>query len=105
MTPLSPPEITAALEDLPHWTHREGALQRELRFQSFREAMSFLLRAAFVAEAHQHHPEWSIVHDRVSIRLTTHDAGDRVTARDVKLARAFGNLARPAPSHLAAAVD
>jgi 4a-hydroxytetrahydrobiopterin dehydratase len=92
MTPLAPEQIAPSLPF--GWVHRDDALHREFRFGSFRDAISFMLRAAFVAEAHQHHPEWTNVYDRVSVRLTTHDAGNRVTDRDVRLARAFDTLAR-----------
>ena len=54
---------------------------------SFREAMSFMVRAAFEAEALNHHPEWTNVYDRVVVRLNTHDAGGKVTAKDVELAK------------------
>jgi 4a-hydroxytetrahydrobiopterin dehydratase len=102
MTPLAPNQIAPAVPS--GWTHRADALHREFRFDSFRDAMSFMLRAAFVAEAHRHHPEWSNVYDCVTIRLTTHDAGNRVTERDVKLARAFDAIARSfrAPGPVAA---
>lgn len=92
MTPLAPDQIASALTS--GWVHRDDALHREFRFGSFRDAMGFMPRAAFVAEEHRHHPEWTNVYDRVTIRLTTHDAGNRVTDRDVKLARAFDTLAR-----------
>jgi len=52
-----------------------------------------MTRIALHAEKHDHHPEWSNVYNRVSIRLTTHDAGG-VTTKDLALARvadaAFG---------------
>ena len=46
-----------------------------------------MVRAAFEAEGMDHHPEWTNVYNRVEIRLLTHDAQDKVTARDVELAR------------------
>ena len=45
-----------------------------------------MVRAAFEAEAMNHHPEWTNVYNRVTVRLNTHDAGGKVTARDVELA-------------------
>ena len=45
------------------------------------------MRAGFEADAMDHHPEWTNVYDRVSILLCTHSAGDKVTAKDVELAR------------------
>ena len=85
--PLVPVEIQAALAGLPGWAWEGDALAKTFRFGGFREAMSFMVRVGFEAEALNHHPEWSNVYDRVAIRLNTHDAGGRVTAKDVELAR------------------
>ena len=85
--PLPPSEITAALATLPGWELQENALAKEFTFGSFREALSFMVRAGFEAEAMDHHPEWTNVYNRVAVRLNTHDAGGRVTAKDVELAR------------------
>lgn len=52
-----------------------------------------MVRAGFEAEAVNHHPEWTNVYNRVSVRLTTHDAGGRVTDKDVDLARRFDDAA------------
>jgi 4a-hydroxytetrahydrobiopterin dehydratase len=46
-----------------------------------------MTRVAFEAEAMDHHPDWTNVYSRVTVRLTTHDAGSKVTAQDVELAR------------------
>ena len=85
--PLSPAKITAALTALPGWTFEGDALARTYKFGSFREAMSFMVRVAFEAEALDHHPDWTNVYNRVVIRLNTHDAGGKVTAKDVELAK------------------
>ena len=83
---LSDKKITAALESLPGWKFKRDALAREFVFKNFREALSFMVRIGLEAEAMNHHPEWSNVYNRVSIRLTIHDAGKKVTALDVALA-------------------
>ena len=51
--------------------------------------MSFIVRMAFYAEQHNHHPDLRNVYNRIELRLTTHDAGNRITERDVKLAKAI----------------
>ncbi len=84
---LTPSEITAALATLPGWELRDGALAKDFTFGSFREALSFMVRVGFEAEAMNHHPDWTNVYNRVAVRLNTHDAGGRVTAKDVELAR------------------
>ncbi|MBI4625272.1 MAG: 4a-hydroxytetrahydrobiopterin dehydratase [Verrucomicrobia bacterium] len=86
-TPLTAAEIQAAQGSLPGWRLDGNALAKTFKFGSFREALSFMVRAGFEAEELNHHPDWSNVYNRVEIRLTTHDAGDRVTAKDIELAR------------------
>ena len=85
--PLQPAEIKTALAGLPGWTLAQDALVKEFKFGGFREAMAFMVRVGFEAEAMDHHPDWTNVYNRVVIRLNTHDAGGKVTAKDVELAR------------------
>ena len=53
-----------------------------------------MARVALLAEQQDHHPEWSNVYNRLSITLTTHDAGG-LSARDLKMARAIDALGAP----------
>ena len=92
-TPLTPEALEAELNTLPEWSHSAGALHRDLRFADFRAAVAFIVAMAEHAERLQHHPELRNVYNRVSVRLTTHDAGNRVTSLDVALARAIDRLA------------
>lgn len=84
--PLSAEEMTTVFANLPGWVLECDALTKTFKFGSFREAMSFMMRVAFEAEELDHHPDWTNVYNRVAIRLSTHDAGSRVTAKDVELA-------------------
>ena len=86
-TPLTSGEIDKALKEMPAWRHEADALQREFRFESFREAMSFLVRVSYEAESLDHHPEWTNIYNRVLVKLSTHDSGGKVTGKDVELAR------------------
>ena len=79
----------AALGNLPGWQVAAGereAITRTYRFADFNAAFGFMTRVALEAERRNHHPEWRNVYHRVSITLTTHDAGG-LTLRDVDLAR------------------
>lgn len=80
-------ERARALGSLPDWTPAgdPDGIRREFRFKSFVEAFGFMTKVALLAEAADHHPEWSNVYNRVSITLTTHDAGG-LSARDIALA-------------------
>ena len=84
--PLSPAKITAALAGLPGWKFERNALSKSFKFNSFREALSFMVRVGFEAEEMNHHPDWTNVYNQVAIRLNTHDAGGKVTAKDLELA-------------------
>ena len=77
--------VQAALTTLRGWRLHEGKLRLERRFADFSQAWGFMSRVALLAEAMNHHPEWTNVWNRVTIDLTTHDAGG-LTRRDVELA-------------------
>ncbi len=85
-TALTPAEITNALPLLLGWKSEGDALTKTFTFGSFREALSFMVRIGFEAEEMNHHPEWTNTYNKVVVRLNTHDAGDKVTAKDVELA-------------------
>jgi len=68
-----------------------AAIARMFRFKSFRDAMAWMQRIAFEAEAMDHHPEWSNAYNRVDVRLTTHDTGG-LTEKDFELARRMDKL-------------
>ncbi len=90
-------QIDARLAVLPGWERRgedaHARLRRELRFTDFVQAFGFMASAALVAERMAHHPEWTNVYNRVTIELTTHDAGG-VTDMDFALAAELSLLAR-----------
>ena len=84
--PLTSEEIAQACTKLAGWVFERDALTKTFKFGSFREAMSFMSRVAFEAEELNHHPDWTNVYNRVVVRLNTHDAGGKVTAKDIDLA-------------------
>lgn len=67
-------------------------LIRTFIFTDFSEAFAFMTRVALLAEKADHHPDWSNVYNRVTISLSTHDAGDIVTEKDRKLAAEIDKL-------------
>ncbi|MDV2991420.1 MAG: putative pterin-4-alpha-carbinolamine dehydratase [Chroococcidiopsis sp. SAG 2025] len=90
---LSEAELKKALGELSGWSIEAGKLHRQYQFKSFVEAFGFMSSLALVAESMGHHPEWFNVYNRVTIDLTTHDAGG-ITAKDVELARQANQLAK-----------
>jgi 4a-hydroxytetrahydrobiopterin dehydratase len=87
MNALTKTELDAALSDLDGWTVEDDRLKKLFEFDSFRDAMSFLMRLAFEVEDMNHHPEIENVYNRVRFTLCTHDVGNKVTEKDVKLAQ------------------
>jgi 4a-hydroxytetrahydrobiopterin dehydratase len=85
--PLSTVEIQAAVRELAGWELKGDVLVKSFKFDSFREALSFMVRASFEAEAMNHHPDWTNVYNRLEVRLSTHDAGGKVTSKDIELAK------------------
>ncbi|MBB6463825.1 4a-hydroxytetrahydrobiopterin dehydratase [Flammeovirga kamogawensis] len=75
-----------------NWKEENNQLQKTFTFKDFIEAFAFMTRVAFLAEAHQHHPNWSNVWNKVEICLTTHDAGNTVTQKDRDLASAIDQI-------------
>ena len=90
---LSPAEIETALQKLSGWSVAAGKLHREYKFADFVHAFGFMAAAAVTVEAMGHHPEWFNVYNRVTIDLTTHDAGG-ITAKDTELAGKLEMLAK-----------
>ena len=92
-TALTNIQINESLAKLPGWTFAEDKLSREYRFANFTEAIGFINEMAFACEKANHHPELFNVYSRVEIGLTTHDAGNKVTQKDVDLAAELEKIA------------
>jgi 4a-hydroxytetrahydrobiopterin dehydratase len=91
---LQSSEVDAACASCPDWQYVSaagGSLSRTWHFKDFSEAFAFMTRVAILAEKLDHHPEWSNVYNKVSIVLTTHDAGG-LSTRDIMMACAIDRL-------------
>ena len=74
------------------WKETDNRLTKTFKFKDFSEAFAFMTRVALVAEKMDHHPTWTNTWNTVSFELSTHDAGNKVTDRDRKLAEAIDRL-------------
>ncbi len=74
------------------WQEQDDTLYRSFEFKNFSEAFGFMARVALIAEKQNHHPKWTNVYNKVEMWLNTHDAGDKVTDKDWKLAQAIDAL-------------
>lgn len=86
MTKLAPDAVTARLAECPEWSLAGEAIERTYTFDDFVQSMAFVNRVADLAEAQQHHPDILIRWNRVTLTLSTHDAGG-ITEKDFGLAR------------------
>lgn len=87
----SPEELARLTPGIPQWSVSAERLHREWKFADFSSAFAFMTRVAFLAEKTDHHPNWSNSYGRVTIDLSTHDAGG-VTMLDVGLAEEIDRI-------------
>ncbi|HIK56308.1 4a-hydroxytetrahydrobiopterin dehydratase [Thermoleptolyngbya oregonensis NK1-22] len=88
---LTDAEIQTQLAQVPDWTLEGDRLQRTYRFKDFVEAIAFVNKLVEPAEAAGHHPDIAISYNRVTVTLTTHDAGG-LTQKDFDLAATLSKL-------------
>lgn len=74
------------------WKEENNTLKKDFEFKSFIDAFAFMTQVAMIAEKMDHHPFWTNVYNKVSIELSTHEAGDVVTQRDHDLAEAIDKI-------------
>jgi 4a-hydroxytetrahydrobiopterin dehydratase len=92
MARLDDTGIRAALAELPGWTLDQAAIRRQFTFASFPDAIAFVTRLSFDAQAADHHPDILINYKRVTLTYSTHSEGG-VTAKDFDGARTADRLA------------
>ena len=91
MMRLSESDIKKELEKLVGWNVKNDKLHKEFQFDNFNQAFGFMTRAAMEIEKMNHHPEWFNVYNRITVDLTTHEAGG-ITNNDVNLAKILNSL-------------
>jgi len=91
MMRLSQEEIDEELKSLSGWSVVNEKLHKEFQFDNFNQAFGFMTRSAMEIEKMNHHPEWFNVYNKITIELTTHDAGG-ITKNDVNLAKILNSL-------------
>lgn len=91
-SPLTESEITAKISSLPGWHYAGDKISKSFKFKDFSAALAFIVRLGIAAEKADHHPELFNVYNRVDISLNTHDAGSKVTQKDIALAEAIESL-------------
>jgi len=75
------------------WIEENNRLKKSFKFKNFVEAFGFMSKVAILAEKVDHHPTWTNTWNEVHFELSTHDAGNIVTDKDRKLAKAIDQVA------------
>ncbi|MGK7932612.1 MAG: 4a-hydroxytetrahydrobiopterin dehydratase [Microcystaceae cyanobacterium] len=83
---LSEQEIELALSGLKNWQVQDNKLSKTFKFNTFAEAMGWMVTVGIEADKLNHHPEWCNVYNRVTVNLCTHDLGNAIGNLDVELA-------------------
>jgi 4a-hydroxytetrahydrobiopterin dehydratase len=94
-TPLSAEALTAALTKLNGWSLADDKIEKTYQFKGYLDGIAFASAVGVVAEAHDHHPDLSIGWRKVTVSFTTHDAGHKVSQKDVDAAAAIDALGYP----------
>jgi 4a-hydroxytetrahydrobiopterin dehydratase len=92
MPVLSDAEVESALCALPGWSRSGAEIEKTYECASFPDAVAFVVRIGFLAEAADHHPDLDIRWRRVRVALTTHDSGG-LTENDTALAKQIEEVA------------
>lgn len=90
---LNQTEIDQKIQALPQWQQEDQTLSRTFKFKNFVEAIAFVDRLVEPAEAAGHHPDLAISYNKVTVSLSTHDAGG-LTQMDFDLAKTISGLAK-----------
>ncbi len=88
---LEDDDLTNALKKCPEWDYEKKSITRIVEFEEFMDAIDFVNDLAEIAEEAQHHPDITIKHTKITLKLTTEDAGG-VTELDIELAQRVDNL-------------
>jgi 4a-hydroxytetrahydrobiopterin dehydratase len=75
------------------WITENNELKKKFVFKNFKEAFGFMTAVAEEAEKANHHPDWRNVYNSVEITLSTHDAGNIVTSKDIELSQKIDEIA------------
>lgn len=92
---LSDTDITAALETLSGWTRDGEAITKTFSFSSYLAGIAFASAVGVLSEGADHHPDLHIGWRKVTVRYSTHDAGNKISQKDIDLARAVDALGYP----------
>jgi 4a-hydroxytetrahydrobiopterin dehydratase len=92
---LSQEEISAALAELNDWKQEGDTITKTLMMPTYMAGLAFAAAVGTVAEGLDHHPDLLITWRKVRISFTTHDAGHKISHKDIQAAKAVDALGYP----------
>ncbi len=95
---LSDQEIEAELKSAPGWTREGQNIAKTFRFETFRDAIAYIVLVGIEAEMMNHHPEFHNSYNVIAFAFCTHDVGNKITELDLKLARRLNEIAARFPN-------
>ena len=90
--PMTDEAIAKALKTLHGWSHEGDVIQKTYKFSSYLAGLAFATTVGTIAEGCDHHPDILIKWRKVTVSFSTHDAGNKVTTTDIKVAEAIEAL-------------
>jgi 4a-hydroxytetrahydrobiopterin dehydratase len=74
------------------WSEVSNKLEKEFEFKDFSQALEFINELAKICEEQNHHPEISWIYNKVKLSLSTHDVGNTITEKDLKLSKSIDDM-------------
>ena len=95
---LTDAEVASALQGVTGWKHKGENIEKSFTFETFRDAIAFIVLVGIEAETMNHHPEFSNSYNLISFAFCTHDVGRKITDTDIKLAQRLNEIAGRFPN-------
>src|SRR5436189_126879 len=90
--PLSDEAVAKALKTLHGWSHKNDTIEKTYSFDGYLAGLAFATTVGTIAQGFDHHPDILIKWRKVTVTFSTHDAGNKVTTTDIKVAEAIEAL-------------
>ena len=95
---LSDAEIETALKGAAGWKRNGENIEKSFAFETFRDAIAYIVLVGIEAETMNHHPEFSNSYNVISFAFCTHDVGRKITDTDIRLALRLNEIAARFPN-------
>jgi 4a-hydroxytetrahydrobiopterin dehydratase len=92
VTPLTEAEITDYLKQFPDWTREGDTISRTFKADTYMAGLALAAAIGTICDVVGHHPDLYIGWKKIRVSFTTHDAGNRLSARDFEAARKVNEL-------------